>query len=240
MEGLTAFVSRFDEEKQEKQPRQSTSTTEQSQADNMPSAGSSAARRSLPFSIEEILSDKRHSVTDRQENIPREDVQNKLNDYSLQEESPIRRSHRCKPPRNRKNFTREQLRELEKLFDQTHYPDAVTRETLAKRMGLSEARVQIWFQNRRAKCRRQEGSDKRGFVVPAAETYKRPNQVTQLQAPFTQNSYGAGCVERLCMCSQASFLGNDYHVNYGRQFHQQTSIEDLRRKARYHLWSGQN
>lgn len=84
MEGLTAFVSRFDEEKQEKQPRQSTSTTEQSQADNMPSAGSSAARRSLPFSIEEILSDKRHSVTDRQENIPREDVQNKLNDYSLQ------------------------------------------------------------------------------------------------------------------------------------------------------------
>lgn len=83
MEGLTAFVSRFDEEKQEKQPRQSTSTTEQSQAGNMPSAGSSAAR-SLPFSIEEILSDKRHSVTDRQENIPREDVQNKLNDYSLQ------------------------------------------------------------------------------------------------------------------------------------------------------------
>lgn len=83
MEGLTAFVSRFDEEKQEKQPRQSTSTTEQSQAGNMPSAGSSAAR-SLPFSIEEILSDKRHSVTDRQQNIPREDVQKKLNDYSLQ------------------------------------------------------------------------------------------------------------------------------------------------------------
>lgn len=81
MEGLTAFVSRFDEEKQEKQPRQSTPTTEQSQPGNMPSAGSSAARRSLPFSIEEILSDKRHSVTDRQQSIPREDVQN---DYSLQ------------------------------------------------------------------------------------------------------------------------------------------------------------
>lgn len=84
MEGLTAFVSRFDEEKQEKHPRQSTPTTEQSQAGNMPSAGSSAARRSLPFSIEEILSDKRHSITDRQQSIPREDVQKNLNDYSLQ------------------------------------------------------------------------------------------------------------------------------------------------------------
>lgn len=84
MEGLTAFVSRFDEEKQEKQPRQSSPTTEQSQAGNMPSAGSSAARRSLPFSIEEILSDTRHSITDRQQSIPREDVQKNLNDYSLQ------------------------------------------------------------------------------------------------------------------------------------------------------------
>ena len=84
MEGLTAFVSRFDEEKQEKQPRQSTPTTEESQAGNMPSTGFSAARRSLPFSIEEILSDKRHSVTDRLQSISREGAQKKLNDYSLQ------------------------------------------------------------------------------------------------------------------------------------------------------------
>lgn len=98
-----------------------------------------------------------------------------------------KKEHRAR--RARTNFSVESIAYLEEVFKLNQYPDINEREKLAKIADTTEARIQVWFQNKRSRNKKNRVSNKSQKVNESLDDVSSNSSLSNPQSPSSNAFY---------------------------------------------------
>lgn len=117
-----------------------------------------------------------------EKDIKRENVD--LNENKLEDGDKRRKKNdKARKPYQRTVFSESQLGGLSSAFDKKKYLSLTERAELAQELGLTQAQVKIWFQNKRAKQKRNQAKAKSNHLGH----HHQPNGPEMLAAGWPRN-----------------------------------------------------
>ncbi|XP_045720984.1 double homeobox protein A-like [Mirounga angustirostris] len=141
--------------------------------------------------------------------------------------------------RSRTKFTEEQLKILIKAFHQNPYPGYATKQRLALEINTDESRIQIWFQNRRARHQCQKKSEPDEDLESSQDQDHSEEEIQSREDRRCRTSYTSSQLHTLI----ETFMNNPYPgIDTREQLAKETGIPESRvqiwfqnRRSRFHV-----